>query len=278
MRSMLAAFAVLAACATPDASPDPVTAAPLVAPAPVASTVPGPWRDRVRVHAAEFAAADPAVAATLRALAPTRTRAGTPRFTDPAIHDPRAAALLLQRLVDGGDPEPVRAALVEALPRTGGLYADALVELVIAEPSAMVRTAMVFSVRRAPALDALAVIAAGLGDVNGEVSAEAARAAAAHPDGARLAPALATALASADPATRAEAARALGVHAIAPAPGALTALLADPAADVRLEALRALDRIAPGSLAGLSAARTLTTDPDPRIARLATRLTAGATR
>ena len=279
MRALLASsLAVLAACAAPDTAPDPVSATPLVAPAPVASGVPGTWRDRVRVHAAELAAADPARSSTLRALAPARTRAGTPRFTDPAIHDPRAAAVLLQRLVDGGDPAPVRAALVEALPRTGGLYADAVRELVTAETSPEVRMAMVFSVRRAPAVDALAVIAAGLADRDGEVTAEAARAAAAQPDGARLAPALTTALAAADPSTRAEAARALGVLAISPATGALTALLVDAEAEVRLEALRALDRITPGALAGLPAVRALAADPDPRIARLATRLAAGAAR
>ena len=77
-------------------------------------------------------------------------------------------------------------------------------ELVTAEASPEVRTAMVFSVRRAPAVDALPVLAAGLADGDGEVSAEAARSAAAHAEGARLATALTTALASGDPSTRAD--------------------------------------------------------------------------
>lgn len=282
MRTLTSAFVLLiGACGAPadDASsgahPRVATAAtPIAAPAaaPTASAT-GPWRARVAAELAALRRDAPALHAELATLQPARTRAGLLRFTTSSIHDPRVAAVFLDRIVNAREPEPVRAALVEALPRTGGLYADAAAELIASERSPLVRATYVHAARRAPADPALAIIERGLADADPVVTAEAARAAAAHPAGGRAAASLRAALGSADAMTRAAAARALGVLAVAGSEAALTARLADPAADVRLEALRALDRLAPGAVAGLDA---LARDPDPRVARLAARLAARA--
>jgi len=123
-------------------------------------------------------------------------------FTSDALHDPRAASVFLDRLSRGGESDEVRAALVEALPRTGGTYADAAIDLLANETSAMVRGSYVFAARRAPAAQAIVLIKRGLADAAPEVQAEAARSAAAHPSGKQLAPELRATLASSDPAVK----------------------------------------------------------------------------
>lgn len=242
------------------------------APAP-ARTTNGPWRDRVSAELTALRASSPQLLTELTQLAPTITRARFVRFTSDAVHDPRAAAVFLDRLSRGGESEEVRAALVEALPRTGGEFADAAVDLVVTETSALVRGSYVFAARRAPAAQAIALIKRGLADSATEVQAEAARTAAAHPSGTRLAAELRVTLTSSDPAVRTEVARTLGILKIADARAALVAMLDDASADVRLESLRAIDRIQPGFAKTLPLTK-LAADDDRRIVALVARLTA----
>lgn len=237
------------------------------------ATVVGDWRARVAADLASLRADNPTLHAELAQLSPARTRAGHLRFTTRVDADPRATAVFLDRLARGVASVAERAALVEVLPRTTGAYADALGELFAAEPTAEVRAAYAFVTRRAPAEHAVPLIQQALADVSPVVQAEAARSAAAHPAGAQLAPELEAALAAPDATTRSAAARALGIHQVGAAQAALTARLGDSDPEVRLAALRALDRIAPGSL-DAATLRALATDADPRIARLATKLAA----
>jgi HEAT repeat protein len=206
-------------------------------------------------------------------LAPRKTRAGHLRFSAEELADPRATTAFLARLTTGNEPEAVRAALVEALPRTGGAWAHALDGLYTRESTA-VRELVLFVAARAPEAEGLAVLRRGLAEPTAELRAEAVRSTAAHPAGARLAGELTAALATDDPDVRTEAARALGVHRIATARTALLARLDDAVADVRLEALRALEQIAPDALAGHAALSRLAADADPRIAQLAAQLVA----
>ena len=269
---------LVAACATSEPTADRGTAEPLViSSAPAPTPVAGDWRTRIRAHVAELRTTNPTLHAELAQLAPAQTRAGFLRFTASAIRDPHAAAVFLDRLVNGGEREEVRAALVEALPRTGGLYADAVGELIATEPAASVRAAYVHSVKRAPAAEALPVLERGLADADPRVSTEAAHAVASHPDGIKLAAALRAALANPEVSTRTAAARALGVLRVTAAQPELLRLLTDPAADLRLESLRALERIAPGSMKGHATVAAMTVDPDPRIAQLVARITGRAT-
>lgn len=244
------------------------------APAPARATA-GPWRDRVSTELTAMRASSPQLLADLTQLAPTVTRARFVRFTSDAIHDPRAAAVFLDRLARGGESEEVRAALVEALPRTGGEFADAAVDLVATEKSALVRGSYVFAARRAPAAQAIVLIKRGLADSATEVQAEAARTAAAHPSGKRLATELRATLSSSDPAVRTEVARTLGILGITEARDTLVTMLGDASADVRLESLRAIDRIQPGFAKTLPLTK-LATDDDPRIAALVARISGSA--
>lgn len=181
-------------------------------------------------------------------LQPSVTRAGFLRFTDEAIHDPRATRVFLDRLESGTESEGVRAALVDALPRTGGEYADAVIVLLETERSPIVRAAYVHTARRAPGKQAIAIAQRGLADSSPDVIAEAIRATASLPDGARLADSLRGALASSDTTVRMEAARALGILRVAVAKSELDALANDASPEVRREAQRAIARIdAPAS-------------------------------
>jgi HEAT repeat protein len=278
LKKLACILVVAAGCNSSEQTPAPaVPSAPAARPAPapkpaVVRAASGPWRDRVTADLDSLRTASPALLAELDQLAPTTTRAGFVRFTSDAIHDPRAASVFLDRLVRGGDSEEVRSALVEALPRTGGAFGDALVELYGSETSAIVRSAYLFAARRAPATDALALVKRGLADGASTVQAEAARTAAAHASGKQLAAELRAALHAGDPAVRSEVARTLGILGVAGARDELVGLLTDASGDVRLESLRAIERIEPGFAATLPLDR-LANDSDPRVVALVARLT-----
>ncbi|MFN0245276.1 MAG: HEAT repeat domain-containing protein [Kofleriaceae bacterium] len=179
----------------------------------------------------------------LESLQPSVTRAGHLRFTTKAIHDPRAARVFLDRLHVATESEAVRAALVEALPRTGGDYADEVLELMAKERSPLVRAAYVHTARRAPAAQAVAIAQRGLADSSPEVIAETIRATASLVDGAKLAGPMRSALSSSDATVRMEAARTIGILKIGIAKSDLDALAADASPEVRREAARAITRL-----------------------------------
>ena len=265
-------IAILLAACSADESTAPAPQQP-AAPAPVVSTSAN-WRERI---AADIATLDAARKAELYALAPQTTRAGTARFTTEVINDPshahHVAAVFIDRLARQLDDEATRGALAEALPRTGGVFADAVAELVGQEGSQRVRAIYVHGARRAHRAElGVAIVRRGFADSSVDVRAEAARTAAALGGGNQLASELRTALADSDPSLRTEAARSLGILKIAFARDELGRALGDANADVRLEAMRALDRITPGSLAGTAAVTQLANDPDERVSRLAQKL------
>jgi hypothetical protein len=280
MSKLAPALVVLLACSGTEDKPviesAPAATAVRAAAAalPVTATVAGDWRARVTADLAALRDTAPALLAELTSLAPQRTRAGHARFTSDALHDPRAASVLLDRLAAAHETEDTRVALAEALPRTGGVYADAVVDLLELERAAAVRAVLVSTARRAPADHALAILRRGFADGSNDVRAEACRTAASRADGAALADDVRGAFATGDATTRSEAARTLGILRIAAARDALLAALGDSSADVRLESLRALDRLAPGSLAPHPALGALARDSDERVARLASSLAA----
>lgn len=179
------------------------------------------------------------------------------------------AAVVLDRLARKLDSEDVRVSLVEALPRNGGAYGDALADLFVDEGSAKVRAAFV---RATPTEQILPILRRAFLDPDVEVRIVAVRAAASHPVCERLASELRTALLHHHAALRAEAAKSIGLLKIEVARGELVKALNDGNAEVRLEAMRALDLIAPGSLAGTAAVTALRSDPDVRVAELAQKL------
>ncbi|MCA9582875.1 MAG: hypothetical protein KC416_13845, partial [Myxococcales bacterium] len=76
------------------------------------------WRADLETTRDQVKKNDPALYSELTALQPRKTRAGFPRFISKALHRPEAFAFLVDRFLTGDDPEPVRAALIEAMPAT----------------------------------------------------------------------------------------------------------------------------------------------------------------
>ncbi len=210
----------------------------------------------------------------LRTLAPRTTRAGTLRFSGPALRHPDAAAIVLARLQDGGESSEIRAALAEALARTPGPYASAASALLSTESDATVRAAIVAALGRTDDAEAIAGIRAGLGDRDAGVRAEAARSAASHPAGATLRPELRALLGDDDEAAMIAAIRAIGALRTSDLDTntALAGLLDDARADVRLHALRALGRVDAEFARARPELATLRSDADPRVAKLAQEL------
>lgn len=207
-------------------------------------------------------------------LEPQVTRNGFLRLTDPVINDPDAAPILLLRIESTAQDTMLRAALVEALPRTGGDYASQLVALIPTEKDDVVRSVMVRSLRTADAEAAIVGLKLGLEDSATDVRAEAARTLARRQDGAALSAELIAALGDDDLAVRVEASRALGALSVTEAIPALSGALEHDEADVRLNALRAISRIDAQAARTLPGLDRLTGDPDPRIVRVASEIAA----
>ncbi len=203
------------------------------------------------------------------------TRAGFARMTGPLVRDPDAAPVLLHRLISAGEPVEVRAAIVDALPRTGGDFSAALAELIAIEPDPRVREMICGALQRAQAPFANAGLAIGLRDPSPAVRAEALRSLGARTgDGTELASEILAALGDTETTVQIAAARALGNLQVAAAADALVARLSSPDAEVRRHSLRALARVDPPRLRGLPQLETLRDDPDPKVARLANELAA----
>ena len=278
-RQAVALIIFLAACGGPEDTTMETTPGTPLKPTVTTPTqaVNADWRARVAADVADLRTSAPALLAELTAVMPQRTRAGILRFTSTPSADPRATSVFLDRLAHGSGTVAERAALGEVLARTMGTYDDALIDLFAAERDASVRSAYVHTAKRATSEHGVTVIQRGLRDPVAEVQAEAARIAAGHPSGARLAPELRAALASSAPEVRSEAARALGILGVESARGELVSHLRDGSPDVRLESLRALDRIAPGSVEAAMLS-SLARDSDERISRLAVKLADTAVR
>jgi hypothetical protein len=213
----------------------------------------------------------------VRTLQPRTTRAGTLRLTGPLVRRAEAAPILLERLVSGRESAAVRAALVEALPRTGGEFAAVLVDLLPNEDDVVVREAIAAALGRTDARSAIDGLRIALADTDAGVRAEAARSLGQHANGASALAELRAALSDADEATQLAAIRAIGAlrQADPDVDAALAALLADKRTEIRLNALRALGRIDPAYARALPELSQLRRDADPRIAAVADELASG---
>jgi HEAT repeat protein len=207
----------------------------------------------------------------LSGIQPRKTRSGQLRFTSSDLRGPAAAEVLLEKAQDASLSDEARAAAVEAITRTGANRFEDLIGMLESEASQEVRVSLVAALQRAPKSGALAGLRLGLADREARVRAEAARVAGRHPQGAALSAELIAATADSNPQSRAAAARSLGILGISEASGALSSALSDVDADVRLESLRALERLGKTSDIGLT---RLAEDSDPRVARVAQRLSA----
>ena len=230
------------------------------------------WRVRQQAAAIRAWEADPDGAELAWSAEPRLTRAGFPRFNEPTLHDPLYAPIILERLVQKGEDEQVRMALVELLPRIGGDWAEALVALYPQEAQPGVRMLMVDVARRAPADQGRALVRQGAQDSAPTVRSAAMRALFAVQDGAGLEDLLSAGLTDTSADVRAEAARAAGLVGDRASWDRLARLLDDADAQVRLSALRALEHIDAPRAAALPRVEALTHDADARVARMAVKL------
>jgi HEAT repeat protein len=197
------------------------------------------------------------------------TRAGTPALSSPLLSEEMALPLMVDRLVHGAEDRALRVSLARAVSADDALLGDTLLGLYSQETDAEVRAALIVGARKHPdAAASLSLLTQGLADPSALVRAEAAAAAGSHPQGASLGDALIAALrGDKDAAVRGAAARSLGWLRLSTASPALTTALSDPSAEVRLTALRALERV--DAAAARAAAPRLQADPDPGVARAA---------
>ena len=235
------------------------------------------WEGFVAAEVERVRQASPERYDAIRQLEPRSTRADLLRFTGDAVRHPDAAPLLLARYLEGNESPQVRAALVEALPRTGGVFGPAVADLLARERDPGVRSVMVHALRRADAPSALAGFELGLADSDAGVRAEAARSIAYHAEGAALAQGLISATNDPSSQVAVAAARSLGVLKVEAAKEPLVGLLGSDDAEVRLHALRALSRIDEDHAASLEQTQALIQDSDPRVAKLAAGLSSTGT-
>jgi len=254
--------------------------------APRAAKPPAPrgpklaWSARTAIAIAELQARDPALYKKLAALQPNHRVGDELSFSQPELADPRAAPVLLKRLLNGNDPVPVRLALVDALPNTGGDWQEGAAALVAVDASPRVRKKLVEVLRYVPPPHNLSGLRLALGDEDLEVRVAAARTAGFTRDGTALFTELVSATFDEDWDMRAAAVQALGqltgprgTPQQNPARDRLVRMLSDERAEVRLQVLLALERIDPAGLRRLPDLERLARDRrSPQVAEVAGRL------
>jgi HEAT repeat protein len=178
-------------------------------------------------------------------------------------------------MVSGELSADERNALADALARTGGDFGQLTAALFPQEQDAKVRSTMAMTLRRASAESAQAGLLLALADADAQVRADAAHAAASHPELEALRAPLRNALNDGSSVTRASAARALGVLKDGESASTILTMVNDEDAETRLQALRALKRIDTSLLAQVNLA-ALQSDADPRVAKEAAKLSRAA--
>jgi hypothetical protein len=242
---------------------------PSAAPAPAA----GPWQGWVDAEVTRTQAEAPAWFQHVMTAQPKLTRAKSLRLVGPEFEDQSAAPVLLHRYLTANEDPQVRAAVVEALVRTRGAYAAAIVDLLEAESDPLVRVHLVSSLQRVAGSDALAALELGLVDADPQVRIAAAYTAGSHPDGASLAAPMLALLDQVDQVeVQLAAARTLGYLHVDTASKPLTRLLTSTDAELRLASLQAIERIDPVYAKGLGELSVLLGDADARVARAAQKI------
>lgn len=238
---------------------------PIAAPAPTLD-----WRSRLALAVRDLQKSDPALVARYERLMPARGVDDDLTFAAAELHDPRIATVLLRRLLQGQDPAEVRAAIVDALPLTGGDWQEGAAALVGLDASPQVRKQLIAVMRYADPPHSIDGLRHGFKDEDPDVNVAAARAAGFHKQGEQLFTELYSATFDADWDLRAAAVQALGMLKLPRSREILIKALSDEEREVRLQAFVALEQIDPDGLLELPELERLAKDrKSHRIARKA---------
>jgi HEAT repeat protein len=273
------------AVAQPPTSPAPAPAAP---PSPTGqpstveqSTVEPPtpepapvaWTVRAALAIAELQASDPALYDKLLGLRPNRRVGDELFFAQKEIADPRAAAVLLKRLLNGDDSVRTRLAVVDALPSTGGDWYEGAAALIAVDADPRVRKKLVEVMRYVPWPHNIDGLRLAFADEAAAVRVAAARTTGFVRDGAGLYNELMNGTFDDDWDMRAACVQALGQLRATAARDRLVGMLADERPEVRLQVMLALDRVDPEGLRQLPALQRLARERDHwKVADMARRL------
>lgn len=298
LAALLVALPLLAACppaetrppegggAPTDSSPLPPLAYPdLGASTPAATPAGGApagdaaetpqltWQQRLAIDIDGFKRDDALLYMKVRTAIPDDDDPNDPAFIALLTRDRRSAAVILARLLSRSEPVEARIALAEQLPFTRGDWDEGASVLIRLDPDAAVRKALVGTMRFAKAPHASAGLANGLRDEEAEVRAAAARIAGFQPDAATIEGAMVECLlGDSEWEARAAIARSFGALGLRSAFSALIGALGDRDPRVRIEALRALERIDPTAAAATPEVREQARSRDSRVAEAARRI------
>lgn len=274
-----------AATATPAATRQGVKPAPGVTSRPTAAEAQAKllakytWQQRTAIAIGELQAKDPKRYKKLHTLKPNRRVGDEQQYTQAIAQEPQAAAVFLQRLLNGNDSIAVRLALVDALPSTGGDWQEGLAALVAIDASPRVRKKMVEMLRYVAPPHDITGLRHGFADEDAKVRAAAARTAGFARDGIGLFQEVVSMTFDGDDwDTRAAAAQSLGKFGHKAAWPQLLRMLGDPHPEVRLQVLIALEHLDAEATRRLPELDKLAKDrQNPRLASLARRLQKGPT-
>ena len=194
------------------------------------------------------------------------------RFMAEAFRDPASSPAILERMLHAPEADVVKAALAHSLVGLYDGWGEDMIGILGAARSEKLAVAAIAAFRWAESEAGLAGLRIALDRPEAKLRETAASVAAWRADGLELATELRMALTDGDSATRAMAARALGYLRDLGGAEALLPILDDPSAEVRLHALRSLDRVAPELAARELATSRLAGEVDERVLRVQNRI------
>ena len=226
------------------------------------------WKTNIADEIRKLKNESPAELQELLQLKPRKTRANTLRFIDKRLQHPQAAIVLLWKYAQDETPSEEREALIEALSRTNGPYAEFLPTLWASEQDDTVRSRIVNISRRCPDEIASKILKLGFEDYSPLVRASAARTTGKIGRQTDLDTMLLASLNDTDTSVQVAAIRSVKLLNLVDAKGSLDQLLKSTNPAIRLEALYSMERLAPEMLLKRS---ELETDSDRDVAKAAKR-------
>jgi hypothetical protein len=188
------------------------------------------------------------------------------RFTDPTLNDGKWIPLHILRLQDSSTPEATQLALINVLSKSELTSVERELIPLYSSDSAELRAAMTELLPNLSIEVQKELISALMIDADWLVRSETVRAIARHL-GSNHTEVLIMALQDPEPEIRFHAVKGLGWNNIIVPIESLTPLLHDKDARVRLNTLRTIDRLYPGSAVKMNLLESMLDDPDPKVQR-----------